>query len=371
MNHSNTLMKAARVVLASCACAAATALGATITVEFEPAPGVTPDYRELQVEIGDLKKEGAWKNATKRITHEPTFKETFTVPTGNYLVRVFTGPSEEMSNARPGAFYTYPLFARLTNELSTEKFVFEYRPLDLDALKGSATRVVKVVDSEGQPANGVELNVSALFSQNTNEDPRPYLLGRYHTGSDGTLRLERMAPERMLAFTDTNGIARGNLQSNEVLVITLPRRVGAAAPDFSFTEINKINTGQQHRLSELRGRIVVLDFWATWCGPCQKAIAELQTLHERRPHWGDKVRILTVSLDATLEKARTHLKKNDWLRTDNGWAGPSEFDSPAAKAYNVAAIPNTWIIDAQGRIAGSGTGSFDSVVAVDSLLGQK
>lgn len=147
MKHSKTFLKTTILTLASCLSATG---GASITVEFGPAPGVTPDYREVHVEIGDWSKEGTWKNARKRTTHEPAFKETFTVSTGTYLVRVFTGPAEDMSVARPGAFYTYPLFARLTNDSSAERFAFEYRPLDLNALKGSATRVAKVMDSQGQ-----------------------------------------------------------------------------------------------------------------------------------------------------------------------------------------------------------------------------
>src|SRR5262245_20418466 len=125
MKYSSALMKAALLTLGGALFAVAPAGGATITVEFGPAPGVTPDYKELHVEIGDLVREGAWKNATKRTTHEPTFKETFNFPTGTYLVRVFTGPAEEMSVARPGAFYTYPMYARLTNESSAQKFVFD------------------------------------------------------------------------------------------------------------------------------------------------------------------------------------------------------------------------------------------------------
>src|SRR5262245_1405105 len=124
MENSNALMMVALLTLVDARFVVAPAGGATITVEFEPAPGVTPDYNELLVEIGDLSKPGAWKNATKRVAHEATFKETFNVSTGTYLVRVFTGPADEMSVARPGAFYTHPMYARLANDSSSERFVF-------------------------------------------------------------------------------------------------------------------------------------------------------------------------------------------------------------------------------------------------------
>ena len=104
LNHSGRSLRAIHLTSVAALFAVAHVRGATITVEFGPAPDVTPDYKEVHVEIGDLRKEGAWKNATKRVTHEATFKETFHVPVGTYLVRVFTGPAEEMTMARPGAF---------------------------------------------------------------------------------------------------------------------------------------------------------------------------------------------------------------------------------------------------------------------------
>src|ERR1041384_648386 len=67
-----------------------------------------PGYKELHVEIGDLSKLGAWDHAIKRTTREALISRLAPIWSA-----FFTGPAAEMSVARPGAFYTYPLDARL------------------------------------------------------------------------------------------------------------------------------------------------------------------------------------------------------------------------------------------------------------------
>jgi peroxiredoxin len=118
-----------------------------------------------------------------------------------------------------------------------------------------------------------------------------------------------------------------------------PGVAGKRAEDFAF-ELN----GQQKHLSDLRGQVVVLHFWATWCESCVEEIAALDTL--QRVMAGHGGTVLGVSGD---EDTNTYER---FLRVHNvpfpGFRDPS---MKIAKEYGTSMIPETYIIDTDGRIA--------------------
>lgn len=122
--------------------------------------------------------------------------------------------------------------------------------------------------------------------------------------------------------------------------------VGTPAPDFTLDT----PTGRVH-LAETRGRVVVLNFWATWCAPCKQEMPELQTLYEARGNLD--VTVLAVNAtatdnrDAAIEFARSL-----------GLTFPIAFDTRGAvmRAYGVQGLPATFFIDREGIVRARGLG---------------
>ena len=120
--------------------------------------------------------------------------------------------------------------------------------------------------------------------------------------------------------------------------------LGRPAPDFTQTTAD----GRQVSLSDYRGRYVLLDFWASWCGPCR---AESPWLVRAIESYGDKgFDVLGVSLDKEADR-------NAWIKAmqDDGytWTNVSDlkgWDNAAARLYGIRAIPQNYLIDPQGII---------------------
>lgn len=111
------------------------------------------------------------------------------------------------------------------------------------------------------------------------------------------------------------------------------------APPFSVVTID----GQHVSMDSLAGKVVLIDFWATWCGPCNGALPQIQSIADKFA--GQPFVVLSVSLDSDDAKWRAFVKKNNmtWLQTRDGGLG-----GKLSKIFGVNAIPATFTIDADG-----------------------
>lgn len=128
-----------------------------------------------------------------------------------------------------------------------------------------------------------------------------------------------------------------------------PVNIGDPAPDFALPDLS----GQTMHLSELRGKVVLLNFWGTFCGPCRKEMPALEHLHASLKSEGFTV--LAVSIDRSEDAVRSFLK-----------TVPSSFpvllDSDKAVfhgPYATFALPLTYLIDKRGTIVAKYLGSQD------------
>lgn len=138
--------------------------------------------------------------------------------------------------------------------------------------------------------------------------------------------------------------------------------------DFILTDAD----GKLKKLSEFRGNVVILSFWASWCTPC---LVELPTFAEieKRLH-AKGLRVLAVNVDEGNE-GKT-FAKDFWKKKD--FSFPSFFDSSKqiAQIFDVEALPSNFVIDREGRIAFSGFGANDwsnpqTVEFIENLLAEQ
>jgi peroxiredoxin len=121
--------------------------------------------------------------------------------------------------------------------------------------------------------------------------------------------------------------------------------VGAEAPDFELKRLG-VEAEEMVKLSDYRGKTVVVYFWATWCGACLGQILELMGFYERIKDNPDVV-LLSISLDQTEEHTLHFLSTIEGMAWTQLHTAP---DSPVVQAYGISAIPTMIVIGPDGNV---------------------
>ena len=124
------------------------------------------------------------------------------------------------------------------------------------------------------------------------------------------------------------------------------------APDFTVTD----GDGNAVKLSDFRGKGVVLNFWASWCGPCKSEMPHFQAAYEE---YGDDVHFLMVNLSTAFGDSRADAAE---VLEDGGYTFPVYYDTDVdgAAVYGVSAVPVTYFIDAEGYLVAMGQGALSA-----------
>ncbi|NJD56472.1 MAG: TlpA family protein disulfide reductase [Nitrospirae bacterium] len=127
-------------------------------------------------------------------------------------------------------------------------------------------------------------------------------------------------------------------------------QIGSAAPDFALKDIE----GKDTALSSFRGKVVLLEFWATWCPPCKASIPEMLELQKKYHERGFTV--IGVSLDTDPDAAAKVAR----FSSDNRIVYPLLIaDDSVPAAYQVMSIPTSFLISRDGTVIASYVGYFD------------
>ncbi len=150
--------------------------------------------------------------------------------------------------------------------------------------------------------------------------------------------------------------------SNAGLTVSLDRagaaNLGQLAPDFTL----RTPEGETIRLSDLKGRPVMINFWATWCAPCA---VEMPALEETYRKYKDKgLVVLAVNQAETPDKVTQYMRARDLT-----FPTVLDTDTSIAQLYRVTGYPTTWLVDRQGNLQQLRRGAFTSSAQIEAMLG--
>lgn len=121
------------------------------------------------------------------------------------------------------------------------------------------------------------------------------------------------------------------------------QKLGRSAPDFNLDKVGT-NGAEKVSLKSLRGKTVIIDFWATWCGPCRQTMPKTEALYKKSLE-SDKVVVLTVNLREDESKISDFMNKNKYQMTVL-----LDKDGSVGQAYEAVSIPKLVVIDPDGKL---------------------
>jgi peroxiredoxin len=138
--------------------------------------------------------------------------------------------------------------------------------------------------------------------------------------------------------------------------------VGGEAPNIKLKQLD----GKEMELFKLRGKVVLIDFWASWCGPCRRENPNVRKLYSRFKNKGFEIYGVSLDSDAARWKGAVAADSLSWFHVSDlgGW------QSSAAALYQVHSIPQTFLLDKNGRIVAKGLRGEQLEAKLEELLGK-
>lgn len=210
------------------------------------------------------------------------------------------------------------------------------------------------INNTPYPMAGMQMAINAFGNQ----------AGFYEVHQKAAAALSAKYPDHeytagYVAFANNLQVASQSNQRQEKIEVGMP------APEISLESPD----GKTYSLSDLKGQVVLIDFWASWCGPCRRANPHVVEIYHKYKDKGFTV--FSVSLDGIDNRSKARFtseeqlaqgleqSKKNWVKAieKDQLAWPyhvselTKWDTKAAKAYGVSSIPRTFLIDREGNVA--------------------
>ncbi len=155
----------------------------------------------------------------------------------------------------------------------------------------------------------------------------------------------------LLAFLALIGIGLRRVQAGPIVI-------GQKVPDFTMTTFD----GQKYGLSDFKGKVVVLNFWASWCAPCSQEAAELEQAWQYYQPGGEVV-FLGVDYTDTEPEALSYLAKYTIT-----YPNAPDLRTLISQMFRITGVPETYFIDPDGKLAYVKKGPFASVAEIQAVV---
>ncbi|MEO1435955.1 MAG: TlpA disulfide reductase family protein [Bacteroidota bacterium] len=223
-------------------------------------------------------------------------------------------------------------------DLSSENF--DRIPVLLDMARGYAQNLARV----GLPLNEQRDFAQAVLTRTKPGTARHKTLLFAFTNGFQAGKQETLFVEYAEQFTAAHGEAYPNIAKNIETAISKYKRlmVGSVAPGI----VQPTPEGASFDLNSLRGKVVLLDFWASWCGPCRRENPNVVKVYNQYKDQGFE--ILGISLDNSKDRWVKAIAQDQltWVHVSD----LKKWSSAVARDYNVSSIPATYLLDREGKI---------------------